>query len=98
MDFVIGKFKLKIELVLAQASKERITTMSNFTFSNYLTIAFWIVGVLCLIICFFKYKKYNRYADNSKNVYPDKEDVEVQESKACASTSNKKNNAEELQK
>lgn len=98
MDFIIGKFKVKIELVLAQASKERMMSMPNFDFSNCLTIAFWIVGVLCLIICFFKYKKYNRYADNFKNVYPDKEDVEVQESKACASTSNKKNNAEELQK
>lgn len=97
MDFVIGKFKLKIELVLAQASKERITTMSNFNFSNYLTIAFWIIGGLCFIICFFKYKKYNRYADNFKNVYPDKKDAEVQESKACASTS-EENNSEKLQK
>ena len=97
MDFVIGKFKLKIELVLAQASKERITTMSNFNFSNYLTIAFWIIGGLCLVICFFKYKKYNRYADNFKNVYPDNKDTEIKESKACASTS-KENDSEELQK
>lgn len=72
--------------------------MSGFDYSNYLTIAFWIIGVLCLIICFFKYKKYNRYADNFKNVYPDKTDVSTQESKACASTSNKKNDTEELQK
>lgn len=97
MDFVIGKFKLKIELVLAQASKERITTMSNFNFSNYLTIVFWIIGGLCSAICFFKYKKYNRYADNFKNVYPDNKDTEIKESKACASTS-KENDSEELQK
>lgn len=96
MDFAIGKFKLKIELVLAQASKERMTIMSNFDFSNYLTIAFWVIGGLCLAVCFFKYKKYNRYADNFKNVYPDKIDS-AQESKACASTS-KENNSEELQK
>lgn len=69
--------------------------MSNF--SNYLTITFWIIGGLCLIICFFKYKKYNRYADNFKNVYPDKTDSETQESKAYASTS-KENNSEGLQK
>lgn len=97
MDFIIGKFKVKIELVLAQASKERMMSMPNVDFSNCLTIAFWIVGVLCLIICFFKYKKYNHYADNFKNVYPDKEDAAVQESKACASTS-KENDSEELQK
>lgn len=72
--------------------------MSNFNFSNYLTIAFWIIGGLYLVICFFKYKKYNRYADNFKNVYPDKKDTGVQESKACASTSDKKNDTEELQK
>lgn len=71
--------------------------MSGFDYSNCLTIVFWVVGVLCLIICFFKYKKYNRYADNFKNVYPDKTDSEAQESKACASTS-KENNSEELQK
>lgn len=71
--------------------------MPNFDFSNFLTIAFWIVGVLCVIICCFKYKKYNRYADNFKNVYPNNEDEEVQESKACASTS-KENDSEELQK
>lgn len=71
--------------------------MPNFDFSNCLTIAFWIVGVLCVIICFFKYKEYNRYADNFKNVYPDKIDSEAQESKACASTS-KENNPEKLQK
>ena len=71
--------------------------MSNFDFSDYLTIAFWAIGGLCLVICFFKYKKYNRYADNFKNVYPDKIDSEAQESKACASTS-KENNSKELQK
>lgn len=70
--------------------------MSSFISSNWLTIAFWVIGVLCLIICFFKYKKYNRYADNFKNVYPDKKDAEIQESKACASTS-KENDSEELQ-
>lgn len=97
MDFIIGKFKIKIELVLAQASKERMTIMSSFNFSDYLTIALWIIGVLCLVISFFKYKKYNRYADNFKNVYPDNKDTEIKESKACASTS-KENDSEELQK
>lgn len=83
--------------MLAQTSKERMTIMYNFDFSDYLTIAFWAIGGLCLAICFFKHKKYNRYADNFKNVYPDNKDTEIKESKACASTS-KENDSEELQK
>ena len=40
--------------------------------SELLVIGFWIIEIVCLITTFFKYRKYNRYADRFKDVYPDK--------------------------
>lgn len=31
----------------------------------------WIFAIAFLVLCFFKYKKYNRYADRFQETYPD---------------------------
>lgn len=38
---------------------------------DWLTILIWIFAIAFLAICFFKYKKYNRYADRFQETYPD---------------------------
>lgn len=38
---------------------------------DWLTVLVWIFAIAFLVICFFKYKKYNRYADRFQETYPD---------------------------
>lgn len=48
---------------------------------DWLTVLVWIFAILFLIVCFFKYKKYNRYADRFQEAYPD-----AKNETACAET------------
>lgn len=36
-----------------------------------LIVLVWIFAIVFLIACFYKYKKYNRYADRFQETYPD---------------------------
>lgn len=36
-----------------------------------LIVLVWIFAIVFLVLCFFKYKKYNRYADRFQETYPD---------------------------
>ena len=38
---------------------------------DWLIALVWMVAIAFLVICFFKYKKYNRYADRFQETYPD---------------------------
>lgn len=38
---------------------------------DWLIVLVWIFAIAFLVICFFKYKKYNRYADRFQETYPD---------------------------
>ena len=38
---------------------------------DWLIVLIWIFAIVFLIACFYKYKKYNRYADRFQETYPD---------------------------
>lgn len=38
---------------------------------DWLIVLVWIFAIAFLVICFYKYKKYNRYADRFQETYPD---------------------------
>lgn len=38
---------------------------------DWLIVLVWIFAIAFLVICFFKYKNYNRYADRFQETYPD---------------------------
>ena len=46
-----------------------------------LIVLVWVFVIVFLIVCFFKYKKYNRYADRFQETYPD-----AKNETACAET------------
>lgn len=38
---------------------------------DWLIVLIWVFAIVFLIACFYKYKKYNRYADRFQETYPD---------------------------
>ena len=38
---------------------------------DWLIVLIWIFAIVFLIACFYKYQKYNRYADRFHETYPD---------------------------
>ena len=49
---------------------------------DWLIVLVWIFAIAFLVACFYKYQKYNRYADRFQKTYPDaKNEVACDETK-----------------